>query len=476
MNGEFDNLAQQGSAAGYPGPGTALAPTVVCAPKRKLKGPLATAITVVVLAAVALAGWAAHWPPALFGASSSTLQPLHWSLTAAPLPADTDQTGNGAVSLNSISCLDASDCVAVGSYLTSPNAGQEPLAETLTAGKWTPSRAQPPLPGDAASSPSAQLTGLVCSSPAACTAVGMYATSTVNGQGNTENAGLIETLSGTTWSALRLPEPTTVGQVSDTDLSGLTCPAPGDCIAVGSVVEGSNQQPLIATESNGTWTSTVISLPSDSAASASENGVGTDLHSVACSGPGTCIAVGTYQNAAGGQGLIETLANGSWTPERAPLPAGAHVSGSYLVNLIGISCTTGSICVAVGEYPAQVSTGVVDKGLIETLTGGVPAAASPQSLAEVPSAEFVGVTCPGAGSCLAVGDQQVPDTTPIVATLADGVWSAAAVPVPADSPASGQFGYLSAVACPTNSSCQAVGGYTSAADVSELLAESGTAS
>lgn len=144
------------------------------------------------------------------------------------------------------------------------------------------------------------------------------------------------------------------------ELLSIACPAPGNCVAVGSIYDGTGSERgwgLIETLRNGSWTPAEAPLPPDAASG--DNGKG-NLQAVSCTSPGNCVAVGFYSASAGGEpGLIETLRNGTWTPSTITLPAGG--SRPWLK---AISCVSVSYCVAAGYF--YTGSGA-EKGLIETL-------------------------------------------------------------------------------------------------------------
>ena len=117
-----------------------------------------------------------------------------WTARTAALPADADPSGQG--SLLSIACASATSCVAVGRYLNA--AGDEVgLIDTLTGTTW--SAQAPPAPADTdLTSPTQFLGHVACASPTSCIAVGWY----VSTAGSGSTAGLIDMLSGTTWTAI----------------------------------------------------------------------------------------------------------------------------------------------------------------------------------------------------------------------------------------------------------------------------------
>ncbi|HEY1917581.1 MAG TPA: hypothetical protein VGH27_18585 [Streptosporangiaceae bacterium] len=86
-----------------------------------------------------------------------------WALLRTPLPADS--VGGGA--LESVSCASATNCTAVGSYL---DKGSYDLAEHWNGSAWTVQHT--PSPG-AGSSPEDGLNSVSCVSASSCTAVGL---------------------------------------------------------------------------------------------------------------------------------------------------------------------------------------------------------------------------------------------------------------------------------------------------------------
>ena len=151
-------------------------------------------------------------------------------------------------------------------------------------------------------------------------------------------------------------------------LGSVSCPAAGSCVAVGhytSQAQG-EEVPLAESLSGGTWTATAASATGLNPPPLAAAGVW--LTKVSCPAVGSCVAIGGYDNSSGyRQAAVETLANGSWTATTAPAPA-ADVS----MTLLGLSCPAAGSCVAVGYYEDQ-STAL--HPLIDTLSGGTWTAA-----------------------------------------------------------------------------------------------------
>ena len=168
----------------------------------------------------------------------------------------------------------------------------------------------------------------------------------------------------------------------------------------------------------------------------------------------------------------------TWTVQRVVLPSGgASIPQGYLPTL---ACPTTTDCVAAGTY--ATTSGVI-RGLITSETQGhwsSRAIPLPSNAAGAPGVTPYQVACATAGNCAIVGSYQDTqgDTLPFAARESGGVWSAAALSLPADALGAGQNGQARAVACPTAATCVVVGTYLSAAAnaPAEAFVETSTAS
>ena len=369
----------------------------------------AAVAVVVVLAGLAVAGWHEHWPPAVFG--RTTPQALTWSTAEAPLPADAAQTSSQSAALDDVACPGAQSCVAVGYYATS-----------------------------------------------------------ISGGSNGSTHGLIETFSHRTWTAAAAPvDVAGTSPPTFVDLSGVACPAQGACVAVGSYYDSQNIEiPLTDTLSGGTWTSAKPALPGDA-----DQGKSAFLSEISCPAPGTCVATGWYTDQNGDiQAMIDTLSGGTWTAQRAPLPAGAipgkPSSSNLPTGLFLVKCPAVGTCVATGDYIDQ-SGGT--QGLIDTLSGGTwTAQRAPlpgDAAAANPVAVVWALACPAPGACLAGGhyNSRNGQSRGLIETQSGGTWTPAAAPLPAGAAADQKWNLdqvtgLTAVACAAPGTCMAAGSYT----------------
>jgi hypothetical protein len=173
------------------------------------------------------------------------------------------------------------------------------------------------------------------------------------------------------------------------------------------------------------------------------------LFGVSCASTSDCVAVGNNQSANGNEGgpLVQTWNGKSWKTVGVKLPAKA-ISG----ELVGVSCPSATACVAVGLWLNAGDTGFP---LAETWNGRTW---TPSTLVAGPkgsTAEFInGVSCTSAKNCMAVGDYVTFSGTTALAEHWNGkTWTVSKPPVPAHS----VVGDLDGVSCPSATRCIAVG-------------------
>ena len=228
-------------------------------------------------------------------------------------------------------------------------------------------------------------------------------------------------------------------------LNDVSCFHAGDCVAVGgnNSGDGGNGTPVGALWNGGSWRTVNPALPKGAG--------GGELYGVSCVSGG-CVAVGYYYpNTSTGNpaSLVEVWAGNHWTlPRQPPMPSGAS---SALLSVD--SCQTATNCVGVG-YSIDGKDTV---GLIESWTGSnysyhalrAPAPASDYSA-------LGSVSCPTAGTCMAVGTFAAgPHFDSLADELSGGKWHQ--VSAPSASTHSGDQNVLQSVSCASASRCEAVG-------------------
>lgn len=230
-------------------------------------------------------------------------------------------------------------------------------------------------------------------------------------------------------------------------LYGVSCVNAQFCVAVGTDSGGGAgyYETLIETWDGATWSVTASPNLGDES---------NTLSAVSCSTTTSCVAVGDYLNDGGTGGtLVETFDGSSWII--TPSPAGG--------SLNGVSCVTPTDCVAVGTTEGSSSPWAP---LIESWDGSAWTVSwNPGPLGPNPNTLY-GVSCSSPDSCVAVGQQG----SGVLVAMWDGtMWSVA----PAPNPDGGKTntGILNGVACPTATTCVAVGHYLSSRGEEPALVE-----
>jgi hypothetical protein len=258
-----------------------------------------------------------------------------WSIQPTPTRA---VARRGRVSyLAGVSCSSARACVAVGHSGNSLGTTGATLAEHSEGGRWrlerTPARAGAKV---------SFLSGVSCTSSAACTAVGY--TGARSGIATT----LAERWDGSRWALQRTPTPLTTASVQ---LTGVSCPAPTSCMAVGFFAVTGFDVMLAERWDGSRWSIENVRYPAGARA--------VKLTAVSCPSPISCTAVGSFNNRVG---FDVTLAErrgggggggGRWAVERPPNPARAMGS-----TLAGVSCWSATRCLAVGGFTDRGGTGM----------------------------------------------------------------------------------------------------------------------
>jgi PASTA domain len=307
-----------------------------------------------------------------------------------------------------ISCASAGNCAAVGAYGTFPpdrygclgSCNYQGLLLTETAGVWSKG-VEAALPADAApaSEQLAYVTSVSCPSPGNCSAVGSY----VDGSGNYHGLLLTETAGNwATGVAESLPANATDQAGKGAGPNSVSCPSARNCTAVGSYSDGpGSYQGLLLSETAGTWAKGVeVALPSNASTTSQDASVGL----VSCASPGNCTAVGSYLTGSGtyqSQGLLLTETAGVWSKgAEAALPANALATGQT-VYLNSLSCPSAGNCSVAGEYVDSSGGG---EGLLLTQAAGRWAAGvAPALPAGLHNVRFTSVSCSSVGNCSALG-------------------------------------------------------------------------
>ena len=257
--------------------------------------------------------------------------------------------------LNGVWCTAPNSCIAVGSYYYGAGP-RRTLVERWNGSTWRVER----LPADARDG---SLTAISCAGPSSCTAVGSpaigwngriwrverrtspfdavscpTASSCVAVGTTSAGAQAAGMWNGRAWRAI--PMPALPSNTNSVTLAGVSCSAPGACLAVGDYWTGVTARPnshsrdLILAEF---WNGTRWRIgPSLNVARRDR------LSAVTCLAGNSCLAVGSVSS----KTTLAQWWNGKgWRVQRTP-----EYNRIGYSELTGVSCLTPSHCVAVGDY------------------------------------------------------------------------------------------------------------------------------
>jgi hypothetical protein len=343
-----------------------------------------------------------------------------WNGTAwSPQPVPTPP-GDASAALAAVSCTSATACMAVGTYRGVQQIYQ-PFTEVWDGTSWS-LRKIPAAPGLQTDSTSGTiLTGVSCTVPDACTAVGYF----YNNQGSFST--LAEVWNGTSWSI----QPTPDQPGSDEDvLRGVSCTSPSACTAVGYYRKpGGSFSPRFSLAE--AWNGSSWSVQPTPHQNTSVDHV---LDAVSCTSASACTAVGSV----GYQTLAERWNGRSWSNQPTPHPE--HGPD----GLLGVSCPSATACVAVGSaYDGTL--GEVWDGTSWT----IQPTPGPRTVVALP---FGSVSCTSASTCTAVWASNY---RTVAAGWNGTSWSQQGTA----SPAGSTTHTLSMVSCVPAGPCIAVGSY-----------------
>jgi hypothetical protein len=298
-----------------------------------------------------------------------------WTIASSP---NTDTAVSN--SLNGVTCVSASECWAVGSYLGQTSF--QTLIEHWDGTSWTIVTSPNTDPTQNNS-----LNAVTCVSASECWAVGTFAVTT----SNTISQTLTEHWDGTSWTIVNSPN------TSDTDnnfLNGVTCVSESDCWAAGvyNLPKTTTSQTLIEHWDGTSWT--IVSSPNNQVM------WNNNLYGVACSSAVDCWAVGNYYNSTKpsiSQTLIERWDGTSWTIASSP-----NTDTTQKNFLNGVTCASASECWAVGNY-YSTEFPLVSKTLIQSWDGTSWTIVSSPDTGADPVDTLFGVTCASASDCWSVG-------------------------------------------------------------------------
>ena len=216
------------------------------------------------------------------------------------------------------------------------------------------------------------------------------------------------------------------------------------CVAVGESSFGTTERMLAERWNGHKWLVSRLAHPPGATSGA--------LTAVSCTSARACTAVGfDYVPATGGGPLAERWNGSRWALEVTPNP------GQGGVPLAAVSCGSATSCTAVGYYDFG-ALGFASTTLAEHWNGRQWAVQSLPPAGD-PGGDLSAVSCPSKLTCTAAGyyegtSDEGPGTAPLAMRQDSGSW--VVEPTPGDAGENVTSG-LTAVSCPTLSTCTAVG-------------------
>jgi hypothetical protein len=393
------------------------------------------------------------------GSSKQTVAPTGGpTAIAAPVPAGAGPHFNEE--LNSVACPTAGNCVVSGYGYTlgRPPSPPQSLFLSQKNGKW--SIFTVPLPANLPATAKKSVVSfgsLACPAAGRCVAVG-------SAHAGTSMDVLILTQHGPHWRVAVLKPPYGAGFGG---LDAIACVAVGNCNAIGWFQKSSKAAPKLAFlgEKHGRWEGAWQEKPLPSNLDRSS---GVSFGELACTAPGDCVALGSYQDKNYATvGIVLTQRHGVWGRILEPrLPANAGSGG--LINLASLSCPSTGNCTIIGGY---FDTKRSQQGFALTERNGKwgkavelpePANAGPNvQHGDNPEPPLSGLACPSVGDCSATGFYRdvKQNEHPLVLSETAGRWTPTEVVLPADALGGVYPAVIGSLACVSPGNCVALGGY-----------------
>jgi len=286
----------------------------------------------------------------------------------------------------------------------------------------------------------------------------------VNGSDNDESVMWTLSAAGKwTDQILPLPADATPGSGEFNDLDNVISCGGTQCAAIGAYVRNNAQYngAVLWTLTGTTWTATEAALPADAASSSFPQ-----ADAVACEPSGTCAATGTYSgHSSVGQGALWTWTGSTWTVSPAPGPADA--SDGFSNAHPPLSCGTGGVCAG------ALQTNVPNPDELWLLSGGQWAHVALPMPAGADTSKHIGisaVSCTSGGLCTAAGqytDSNGNQQASLWARSSSGSWTATKAQLPANASANPTAG-VKFMSCGGNGICLASGPYIAHINGSDL--------
>jgi hypothetical protein len=401
---------------------------------------------------------AARAVPAAAGARAAVPEARWGRAEKVPGTARLNTSGNAQV--NWVSCWSVNNCAAGGFYTDAASHSQGFVVAERN-GRWGKARRVPGL-GALNAGGNAAVTSLSCAPGGYCVAGGSYTDAAGNSQGF-----VVTGVKGRWRMAEQVPGLAALNTSGNAAVNSVSCPVAGECAAAGSYAGNSGVQGFVVSEENGVWgtAAEVLGLAGLNV------GGSASVSSLSCGSAGNCAAGGSYTGSTSlspvtGNPVVQVFvvseAHGVWgTAEE--VPGTAALNTAWDAQVASVSCARDGYCAVGGSYQQSPEESPSDYPFVADERDGrwhTAVALGGPAVSGTPfDTDIYSVSCPSAGSCVAVGGTDgyccnagnVYDQA-FVATQARGVWGGADL-----LPGRWARGWAYSVSCPSAGNC-GVGG------------------
>jgi hypothetical protein len=375
--------------------------------------------------------------------------------TAQVVPGSDVLNAGYSAHVNSLSCGSPGNCAAGGGYSDGSGAAHA-FAATSKGGTWG---SAVEVPGTAAlnTAGGAAASVVSCAPTGTCGVAGDYDVQ-ASGSSVTSARAFVASVAGGHWQdAEQLPGTVTGALSGTTFITGMSCPAPGDCAAGGIAAlspDGTSGVAFVGDEAGGTWDKAEVVPGLGALQKTGASGV----TSVSCATAGNCTAGGIYPDKSG---RYQAFVVSSTSCDQVTDPDGAYEFGGCVTpedagtidvttqqsNVDGIdvsaspsdevtyddggsagdkllSSGSSTLSLDLGGTLTPVSTGKLDDSLTGPITIAIPAAAKP-SLGGLPISGNLTITpgvsgTPGRSSATPTGTATGTMSTTLPTALGGG--------------------------------------------------------
>ena len=293
-----------------------------------------------------------------------------------------------------------------------------------------------------------------CPAPGQCTAVGTVKDADGNALPTT-----VDQVDGR-WGTAQVVNPDGHLPGSSGGMNAISCTSVRNCTAAGSITDDAgNALAVVVREVDGVWGWADAMSFADGSQGANPS---SRLTSISCTAVDSCTAVGGFWNAAGGyESFVATEVGGDWG-QASPLDFPDGVRNPEANDALNqVACSSPGNCTAVGYFrDAGFGQQAMSVTQVDGVWGEVVPASFPVGVQSDHGDAFTSVSCTSAGNCTAAGFYMYPtyQQAAMTAVEVDGAWAPAeTISLPASLQAGSAYSQFQSISCSSAGNCSAVG-------------------